>query len=196
MKEAVERTIYDNYYSDGRFEAARENLWEDYRCDYVLEDYILKSPDDIPDNEIFNEMDFMDYIEWGELVKDFNDFLENRTLVCTGSVGLWTGQHEGGTIIEDFEDMRKLWNDCDYVHIYDKNGHLYIKCSHHDGINYYELRELTQKGLDLYERHNLWGDEWTDRRLHKTLFKKPYSVLPNYAHIVYGCKKREYEKVA
>lgn len=186
MKEARERTIFDNYYSNERFENARDSLWENYQYGCIELPYEVKSPEDFSDSDIFDEMDFVSNIEWEEFQMDFKNFLINRTLVCTGSVGLWTGQHEGGTIIEDFEDMKKLWSDCDYIHVFDKNGHLHVRCSHHDGTNYYELRELTQKGIDLYERHNWVGDTWSDRKLYETLFKNPYSVLPNYVHCMWG----------
>lgn len=196
MKEAKERTIFDNYYSKERFEAARDSLWENYQYGNMLQNCEIESPEDFSDNEIFVEMDFVSNIEWEEFQMDFKNFLINRTLICTGSVGLWSGRFEGGSLIQDFNDMRKLWTDCDYIHIFDINGHLYVKCSHHDGTNFFELRELNQKGLDLYERHNWVDDTWSDRRLYETLFKNSYSVLPNYVHLIWGRKRCEYEKAA
>lgn len=98
-------------------------------------------------------------------------------------------------IFGDFEVMiNKAAKDCDYIHLYDKNGRLYLKCSHHDGTNYYEIKKVTDKGVEYLAN---WEDNWDDNRteqyVHNQIMER-YSVLPHFVHEVYGCPKIEWKK--
>ena len=88
----------------------------------------------------------------------FDNSYENKQYVVTGSLGLWDGRHYG--YFEDvFDSLReainKCWEDTEDIKIYEENGHLYVCGYHHDGRNYFEIRELTQKGIDML-------DDWYD----------------------------------
>lgn len=89
---------------------------------------------------------------------------------------------------------REAMTDCDYVHLYDENGHFYMQCSHHDGTNYYEIKKLTDKGIEYLKN---WEENWNDRRseryVHNQIMKR-YSILPNFSHRVYGCPKVQWKK--
>ena len=112
-----------------------------------------------------------------------------------GTNGRWNGTFEAGTIFTDFMDMyREAMTDCDYVHLYDENGHFYMQCSHHDGTNYYEIKKLTDKGIDYLENwEGNWDDKRSERYIHDQIMKR-YSTLPNFAHKVYGCPKVQWKK--
>ena len=87
-----------------------------------------------------------DYDEFG--YEDFiNDLKEVKTDTCylmTGSLGLWYGRVAGGKFIFNLEDLTSAFYD--YNEVYEENGELKVKAIHHDGSNYFTLRELTQKG--------------------------------------------------
>ena len=100
-----------------------------------------------------------------------------------------------GETQEDFEEMlNKAAKDCDYIHLYDKNGHLYLKCSHHDGTNYYEIKKVTDRGVEYLAN---WKDNWDDNRteqyVHNQIMER-YSVLPHFGHKVYCWPKIEWKK--
>lgn len=94
------------------------------------------------------------------------------------------------------EMLSETTEDCDYIRIYDENGHLFLKCSHHDGTNLYEIKKVTKRGIDYIDK---WESNWSDNRseeyIHDQIMKR-YSVLPHFMHTVYGCPKIEYKKAA
>lgn len=68
------------------------------------------------------------------------------------------GSGEGGMVIDtpmkSFQDfISKIGKDCDYFKIgWDKvRGNLKVICTHHDGTNFYEVKELTESGARAYQ---------------------------------------------
>ena len=123
-KQAVIRTIYNNY-----------NLWEDSKDDAIE---TLKANDiTITDSAIWEEIYNQDEYDWIGIKDDLERFFNGEsTWILQGTCECWDGNHKAGMIFEDFEEMlNKAAKDCDCIHLYDKNGHLYLKCSHHDGTN-------------------------------------------------------------
>ena len=185
MKEAKRRTIYNNY-----------DLWEDYFED--AKEYLVENgadEEDITDEEIWSEIYFQDELNWEAEKEMLNNFFEGATWILQGYSGRWNGRCKGGYIFTDFEDMfYKAVKDCDYIHIFDENGHLFLKCSHHDGTNIYEIKKMTQQGIDYLDRWSWdWNDKRTEEYVHDKIMER-YSVLPHYAHLVFGCKRVEYKK--
>lgn len=122
---------------------------------------------------------------------DFEDFiysmkklLEDKYYIATGTCGLWYGKVEGGKVIVNINDFYSLLQDCDYFEFSEENGRFLIKCSHHDGTNYYELRELNNKGINYYQDKGYSLDR---RELCERLFKPAYSKLPRLFKEIYGC---------
>ena len=184
MKEAQRRTIYNNY-----------DLWEDYE-EYVREN-LLDREEEVTDDAIWEEIYEQDNLNWQDEKERLIDFFEGSTWILQGYSGRWNGTHRGGYIFTDFMEMfQKATKDCDYVHIYDENGHLFLKCSHHDGTNLYEIKKVTDKGIDYIDRwENDWDDKRTEEYIHDRVMER-YSTLPHFAHTVYGCPKVEYKKLA
>ncbi len=184
MREAQTRTIYNNY-----------DLWEDYaEC---AKENCIKNGMEATENNIWDEIYLQDSLNWNDEKETLIDFFEGSTWILQGYSGRWNGRYRGGYIFTDFMEMfYKATKDCDYIHIYDENGHLFLQCSHHDGTNLYEIKKVTEKGESYIER---WEDNWNDRRteeqVHDAVMER-YSTLPHFAHIVYGCPKIEYKKVA
>lgn len=189
-KVAKERTIYDNYnlekiYPDNDLiEIARE-------CNWVDED------EEITDDMLWNWRYEESQIDWEREFKGLKDFFQGKTVGFFGEVGLWHGTYKAGKI-GDFEQL--FWRaieDCDYFKFYDENGHLYFTCSHHDGTNHFEIKELTKKGREYLSNFEDWyfvNDKRTEEYVHDQIYKR-YSKLPRFAEKVYGCKPREYEPI-
>lgn len=188
MKQIKKRIIYNNY-----------DLWEDLK-DYAIEnltDYGMNESE-ITEDDIWDEIYSINENDWDfekeNLEKFFND---GSTWILQGYTGKWNGRYTCGTIFDNFFNIYyKAVKDCDYISIYDENGHFYIKCSHHDGTNLYEIRKLTQKGIEYLDRWEWnYNDNRTEEHVHNMIIKK-YSVLPHFAHNVYGCPKIEYENAS
>lgn len=185
----MKHTLYSNYFwendENGKdaYDYAREYLFEEF-----AEDEGWETEDDIPDEKVMDtvyadaEMNFDDFkYEFGKFIKDSR----NGFLLC-GICGLWNGTYDGGCYVNNFDDLYKFWDNCSDIKVYDENGHLYIKAGHHDGTNYAELKELTDKGCE-YKDNHYWD---SDEEVHEKLFNNNfYTRLPHYAHKVWGCKK-------
>jgi len=182
--------LYDNY--DVTDFETRKKEWE---ADFPGEEYTEEM---YWDDESTRADEFFD---------ELRHFIENnkRAFIITGSVGRWTGQHRGGYLFNSaygnngyYSSLyrRGLWDafkDCDYFEFIDDNGLLKIRCSHHDGTNYYEVRELTKKGEEYAELHEYDDDE----EVHKVLLSSNiYTRNVHYAHRVFGWHKRRYGKAA
>ena len=164
--------IFTNYYSQEREDSAREFLFE------TSEEY--ETIDDIPDFEVWDEMAFEEETWFDDVMSELKHFFEDKTLVVKGSLGLWDGRRNVGAVVP-VEKLNICWEGCDYMEIYDENGHLYISSSHHDGTNTFEVKVLTEKGEQFFERN---GQKFN------SLFKSTYSHIPHFAREVYGCKTR------
>lgn len=99
-------------------------------------------------------------------------------------LGLWNGRADGGLIIKG------IWNaicKCfeDYNKIYFDGKRLKIQAVHHDGTNYFQIRELTDKGVEYWNNHPYMSD----RELHQRLFNDShYTHEVSIFKEVYGWK--------
>lgn len=95
-----------------------------------------------------------------------NDGWGNSILV-KGSNGLYNGPRGGITVYENFEDAvdtspnwhggDNIFADCEIDGIWDENGSLFVTGAHHDGRALVEMRQLTDKGEDLYSGFQMDG---------------------------------------
>lgn len=188
QKIPVERVIYDNY-----------NLYNNYPDETIIE--ILKEDgyekEEITESMIFDKRDTLNDEDW-ELAKEcLKEFFLDYTgkWIMSGNLGLWCGKYHAGIVFDTFDDFfYKAIKDCAYWKFWDENGHLYFQCSHHDGTNWFEIKQMTECGekyLDNWE-YGSWDDERTERDIHDRIMKV-YSRLPRFAEKVYGCKRYEYK---
>lgn len=177
-----ERIVYNNYDVWNDYgEAARENLSENGNADPS-------------ENEIWEEIYFLSGLHWEDEEAELQRFFKGSRWLAVGALGLWTGRHAAGDVFDSFEDFfYKAIKDCDFWKIWDENGHLFLKCSHHDGTNFFEIKRLSERGERVLEAwENNWNDPRSEEELHNNLWRcNLYTSLPHYAHAVYGCPKKE-----
>lgn len=180
MLVAKRRTIYNNY-----------NLWEDYL--EAAKEILSERNEEITDNAIWEEIYEQDNLNWQDEKERLVEFFEGSTWILQGYSGRWDGNHRGGHIFTDFMEMfQKATEDCEYIHIYDENGHMFLKCSHHDGTNLYEIKRVTDRGIKYLENWEYdWDDKRTEEYVHDKIMER-YSTLPHFAYKVYGCPKVDY----
>lgn len=173
-----ETVLYDSYYSIEKEEAIRDFLFEVY-----ADEEGWKSKTDIPARRISDETNFQD----GEIRRDvkesLNTIFENDCYLLTGYCGTWRGALDGGCFIRSLNDFMNVIRHLDDIRIIDRNGHLIIEGSHHDGSDRYELKRLTRKGYALSDKYCFAKG----RKLHNTLMScNFYSALPYLAKRIYG----------
>lgn len=103
-----------------------------------------------------------------------NDSWGNSILV-KGSNGLYNGPRGGITVYENFEDAvdtspnwhggDNIFADCEIDGIWDENGSLFVTGAHHDGRALVEMRQLTDKGEDLYSGFQMDGGFYAEKAL-------------------------------
>lgn len=173
-------TIYNNYYLWDYAELAKENIRDNIGDDY-----------EPSEEEIWDEIYDIDKDVWEDALWNMQNFFnkDGDKWLLVGVVELWRGIFHGGFIFETFEEMmNKATKDCEYFDFYDENGHFWLKCSHHDGTNLYEIKKLTDKGkqlLDNWAYGTTKRYDYSEQRLHEKLYNN-YSVLPRFARNVCG----------
>lgn len=184
-------TIFDNYNHD-YIEEARETLidgaaWDNMNFDFDEESEDFDSEYVPNDNEVYSLASDLEQEDFDRSMEELKSFFGDSDVIFSGSLGRWDGYRSGfevGTFETLFYDFVK---DCDYITVTDENGHLYIRCSHHDGSNFCEVKKLTEAGKEYFERWKYsWNDKRTNADIHKQL-KERYSRIPHFAKIVYHC---------
>ena len=115
---------------------------------------------------IFDELDFLDSLECesedlkSELINEeidylFNNKYANKRYIVAGSVGLWDGKRCGyctkiaNSIKEAILNATDGFGMC-YIKVEEKSyGKLLLTISHHDGVNFLQIREITNRGEDI-----------------------------------------------
>lgn len=176
MKKTI---VYNNY-----------DLWEDYSEE--AKNHLEEESDgmEVTKDAIWNEIHFQDGIVWEDENSRLEDFFTGRGyFLAMGIVGRWNGNFSGGQVFDNWQDMFDvLAEDCDYWKIWDEDGHFYIKCSHHDGTNLYEIKRINEKAYNFIDNWSYnWNDARTEEEIHKIVWESNFlSGLPHYAKSVYG----------
>ena len=171
-------TIYNNYYGWIDEDEIKQSLIDCERAE---------DEDEITDDMIWQEMAFLEETYWDDVRYELEKFFENgNAWLLTGSLGLWSGRARGGFIFNTFDEFTSCLKDCWYIKITDDMGHLEVQCSHHDGTNYYEIKELTDEGCEWYDVNQY---SKSDEELHTALWENnEWTKLPHFASRVYGCE--------
>lgn len=171
-------TIYNNYNLHEQFDSVRS--------------YLIENGKNPTDEEVWDEIHFQDFINWEDESDRLKEFFNASPLwILQGTVGKWDGPKKGGFFFSGWDDLMKHnpTKDCDYIHWYDENGHLFLKCSHHDGDNMFEIKKVTKKGEQMVEKwKNDFNDGRSERQLHDTIMGNNFfSALPHFAKAAYCC---------
>ena len=161
-REALKRMIFSNYDIDSYYEDAKQSLIDNG----------LENPSDSQINdEVFELMS----INFDEEFNSLKHFFGDIPVLTEGCLQRWNGTHSGFSVFNNFLQMwHSMTKDCDYFEIYDCNGHLFIRCSHHDGTSLFEVKKVTKPDAN------------------PKSIKKYYTRLPNYVHLEFGCPKIQY----
>lgn len=177
MNKAKISTIYSNY-----------DLWDNYEKD-VRDAFAEEGNDDPSDDAIWDRIYLWDQDSWQCAKDDIEKFLDGKKWLIFGVMERWNGKFPGWEVCSNLSDILRMVSDRDYLNFFDDAGHLYFKCSHHDGTNILEIRQLTDRGVGYYER---WEDHWYDKRDAAYILGQLltyYTKLPRFAKKMYGFEK-------
>lgn len=172
----MKRTLFNNYDIDTYLDMAKESM-EDSGIGEASEEEIWQCAGDLAQEDFTNTMD------------ELKSFFEDKTVMFTGAIGRWCGTRTGFDVGDFMELFRAYTVDCDYFEIYDDGGALYIRCSHHDGTNLFQVLTLTNKGAHIFDD---WQDNYgkyakfDDRGIHELLLNRRFSHFPQVAKKVFG----------
>lgn len=155
--------------------SALEKMGFDVENDRAIEKHAELEP---KQRTVFDKMDGDDYCEVHEQLEKFfgtgrvnqsekiNESWGNSILVKGGN-GRYDGPRGGITVYENFEqvvDTSESWHggdnifaDCEIDGIWDENGSLFVTGAHHDGRACVEMRQLTDRGEELYSEFQMDG---------------------------------------
>lgn len=163
--------FYDNYDLDDLFEETKKELLdsETYTEDELTDDVVWSCVYDI-DAENFDN-----------IFQEIKNWADNNQVLFIGSVGRWNGTFAGGEIGDFSTLFTEAIEDCNYYKIWEEDNILNLKCSHHDGTNYFKIRILTDEGLNLYEDWLYDNDDTlsdlNEREIHQKLLSDPKYIL-------------------
>ena len=163
--------FYDNYDLDDLFEETKKELLDS-------ETY---TEDELTDDVVWDCVYDIDAENFDNIFQEIKNWADNNQVLFIGSVGRWNGTFAGGEIGDFSTLFTEAIEDCNYYKIWEEDNILNLKCSHHDGTNYFEIRILTNEGLELYENW-LYDDDDTlsdlsEREIHQKLLSDPKYIL-------------------
>lgn len=177
------------------FESYDEALEEGRREVYERRSSLYDSPESVPDDDAWEAVYSM--IEYD--CEDFDTELkyasnkESGHWLMTADLGLWYGRREGGMVFDDvYTAIMQCLRNMDYFSIHeDDYGNVRITGRHHDGINYYFLYRLSERGEEWYKNHTYSSRETVCRTLEKPHNRRAAKLLG----LLYG-KRYRHEKAA
>lgn len=95
-----EITLYDSYYSREKENEIRAFLFEIY-----ADEENWNSPEEIPDQRVYDEMTFQDGETWRDIKDGLNTIFEDGYYLLTGYCGTWRGRLDGGNFIRSLDDL-------------------------------------------------------------------------------------------
>lgn len=136
-------------------------------CDTTItpsyEDYIEwcemneKKPQEEDSEDYFDYVHKIQRLEYDDLIENLQYSVVDTQYywVVTGSLGLWCGRRDvGKNLVGSLSDAIKLCTSHAADCIITKRGSvIYVTALHHDGRNYLEIRALSDKGIDRFERN-------------------------------------------
>ena len=175
----MKHTLYSNYYGWISEDEIKRYLWD---CEYI--DHLDEATHDM----IYDAMYELERMYWNDISYELKRFFDKGDAwLLVGTLGLWDGKCKGGYIFNTYDEFLDCLKDCECWEIVDDKGHLYVKGSHHDGTNFYEVKRVSDFGYEWYSNHVWYMHE---EELHTKMWNNNFMTsLPHFAKDVYGCKE-------
>lgn len=111
--------------------------------------------EDHGEDEQLNEKDVREWVE--DIIQydcdDFFNQLPDIMCILHGTAGTWRGPREGGKIDKLYNLLIEAQEDYNTFELDEKEGAIKVTAIHHDGTNHWEVKALTQKGINYWQNH-------------------------------------------
>lgn len=127
------KTLYDTRYYWSNEEVAK---------DYILDNKIADSEENITDDLINQAMESLSNWEYEDFALEIEMFERqlNKDYLVIADLGLWNGRKQGYRETNSLLDAVFSGN-CDYYEVGVDTYNLVVTAIHHDGRNYYTIKE-------------------------------------------------------
>ena len=161
--------LFDNY--DGYdFEQVKADLLEN------------NGWDDISDENVYSAMSDLEYEDWLYCKSLLRHAVDGKILT-KGKAGRWYGNRAALKLFDDIDAaIDAIIQDCDYIRVWEDKNHLYIRASHHDGTNEFEIKQVTPDGERIYHNWNYSYDPRTENLDEWQILDKMWNSS-KYSHI-------------
>lgn len=178
MKKSNEKLVCSSYLDDNYKDL------EEYRKEIAerLEEEVQTISDETLWDRWSSDQDFI----WQDFKEEFESFMKDKTILLIGTLGLWTGKHNTGKVIETSDNFFSVLCNYDDVKIWVENGKTYLNLYHHDGANHLEIRLVnTDRVATTLEKHFSYYDNLEDLGWDK-LAKPYYSKKIDLCKLMYS----------
>lgn len=154
MKNTKIRNIWS--YDENKELGTDEEIKEQHKEFLEINGLSLELAEDENEHYEYINMTLQEYLDDVQTEIEFHENAHGmKTYLIIANLGLWFGNRRGGKVVKG------LWSAIsstleDYNTIYQEGRTLKVDAIHHDGTNYFEIYELTEKGEEWYNRNNDW----------------------------------------
>ena len=142
-------TLYNNYPDTTYFEQKRKELYNTYADIQCYDD-----ESDVPCSFIKSEIDYENEVQYNNFIYQMQRLFEKTAFTLYGSIETLLGNCTNYTFIESYAQFELFIRGVKHLKIYIENDMLKIQCEHHQGTNYYSLRQLTPTGYEIKKANN------------------------------------------
>lgn len=148
---------------------------------YSYADYVENCADMECGADVEGSEDYYRWLDW-QIRTDIETFFDNlkyantehRPCVISGTLGLWWGaaRIEEEMCSDLATAVHKCCSGCDYMEVTSLNGVVRVSASHHDGTNNFEIRPLTERGVERMKSGKTIcvGNHWHTGKYDKYLY--------------------------
>ena len=143
-------TFYDDTCDNAKFDEAKQDVFNSFADSQGWTDI-----SEVPNDMVWTEIHDQNTADWEYFSEHLKRLLKEHYYLITGTCGRWNGTAECGNFIKDYDDFTAFIRHLDNLKIYELNGHLYISGYHHDGHDSYEMKRLTDRGVQYADRQHI-----------------------------------------
>lgn len=133
------------------------------------------------DSAVWDEINYLLDLDWQEFTDNAKKIFNENVFLLLADCGRWDGRRHGWKIIDGWDDFINAISYGDYITITDRGGRLLVTVCHHDATDYFELKQLTKHGEQLF----YYGDfgEHTDKTYNNNINSKFPRLAKNFGYI-------------
>ena len=161
-----------------KYNEAKQAVYESFR-----DSQEWMSINDVPADMVRDEISAQNKADWEYLTAALKREIGRHYFLVTGTCGRWNGPRDCGNFITDWNDFLSFIRHLDTLKIYERNGHVYIEGYHHDGHDRYELKRLTDKGVEYASSRHFAHDKVLHEKIMNNNF---FSALPRLFDVIFG----------